>query len=307
MKTSKKMSDTSIRVLETLKFLTKEKASIQDIIRHFEKTEEKNPIYTNEAILKYINTLKVFGIKFNKNKDKYILTNSLVQFDFSEKDLNALQKLEKYSNAFPESKIKSEVNMFLQDLEKQFSDNTKFLSHNVKKNNSANFDFNYEKYLSQIKEYEKYCIDEQRLKITYKKTSKIESSIIAEPIEIKYTKNKVYFSVYNPLSAQIQDINLDSIIKTEQLPSRSNPANMLSSVTFKLKDRLAKVYKLHEGEKLMQKNSDDTLIILNQKEDRDLLIKRLMRYGENCEIISPKNLRTEMNEIIKSTLANYNC
>lgn len=305
MKTSKKTCDTSVRVLETLKLLSRGGSSIQDIISHFEKIDPNNRIYTNEVILKYINTLKVFGLRFTKEKDKYVLLNHLNQFNFDENDLKVIYKLESFSKKIPEQKIKEEIDKFLQELEKRFDDNTRVLSHNINKPNFIDLNFDYEKYSDQIKEYEKYCLDKQRLKITYKQGNKLAKPIMAEPNEIRYGGKEIYLSVYNPATAEIHDINFNSILTIEQLPIKSNQRNMFSSVTFELKDRLAKNYKLHENEKLLQIKPDGNIIILNQKEDRVLLLKRLMRYGENCEVLSPKSLREEMKELIKTTLSNY--
>lgn len=305
MKTSKKTADASIRVLDTLKFLSNNNASIQDIIKYFEKIDPNNRIYTNEVILKYINTLKVFGLRFAKDKDKYILLNSPESFDFEQKDLESIYLIEKFSSIFPEESIKSNVDKFLQELEKRFSDNTRLLAHSLKRP-ELNLEPNYNKYSQRIKEYEKYCLDRQRLKIIYKNNNNSQISIIVEPNDIKYTENDVYFSVYNPISAQVYDINFESIIKIEQLPQKSNFKTMLSSVTFELKDRLAKAYKLHEGEKLLQIKTDGNIVVLNQNEDRTLLLRRLLRYGENCEVISPKSLREEMKELIKTIIHKYN-
>lgn len=305
MRASKKVSDTSIRVLETLKILSSRSASIQDIIRHFEKINPNNRIFTNEVILKYINTLKVFGFRFIKEKDKYVLLNTPVTFDFDEKDLAAMSLVETFSKNFPEEKIKTEITTFFQDLEKRFSDNTRLMSHNLARTDFRKNEFDYSKYLHKIKEYEAYCLGGQRLKITYKCQGEGVKSEMVEPNEIKYFGKDIFLSVYNPLSAQVQDVNFNSILKVEQLPLKSNQATILSSVTFKLKDRLAKAYRLHEGEKVMEITADGSIVVINQKEDRILLLKRLMRYGENCEVISPKNLREEMRQLIKKTLNNY--
>jgi len=305
MKKSKKISHTSMRVLETLKLLSCGGSNIQNIINHFEKIDPNNRIYTNEVILKYINTLKVFGFRFTKEKDKYILLNYPNQFDFNEKDLRIIYQLEEFSRVFPEDKIKSEMDKFLQDLERRFSDNTRVLSHNINKPDFINLSFDFNKYSEKIKQYEKYCLDQQRLKITYKQDNKLPRTIMVEPNEIKYKGREIYLSVYNPISAEIQDINFNSILEVEQLPLLSNQRNMFSSVTFELKDRLAKNYKLHDNEKLLQIKSDGNILIINQKEDRCLLLRRLMKYGENCEVISPKSFREEMRELIKSTLKNY--
>lgn len=305
MKKFKKTGDASIRVLETLKLLHQGSSSIQDIINYFEKIDPNNRIYTNEAILKYINTIKVFGLRFVKEKDKYVLLNTPSQFEFSENDLRAIYLIEKCSELLPEKIIKSEIDTFLQELEKRFSDNTRMLAHSITKPSFTELGINYNKYNNQVKEYEKYCTEKQRLKIIYKDLYNNIASVMAEPNEIIYHGNEVYLNVYNPISAQIQEINFDSIINIEQLPLKSNPTSMTSSVTFKLKDRLAKNYKLHENEELINIDNSGDITILNRKEDRHLLLKRLMKYGENCEILSPKNLREEMKELIKSTLNNY--
>ncbi len=304
MKKPKKTGDACIRVLETLKFLYKKNASVQDIINHFEKIDPNNRIYTNEVILKYINTLKVFGFRFIKQKDKYVLLNSPDRFNFDKDDLKSLYLLENSAKLMPEEKLKEEINNFLHELEKRFDDNTRLLSHSITKPDFINF-LDYTKFQKQIKEYEKYCLDGQRIKVVYKTKTETQTASMVEPNEIKYLGNEVFLSVYNPISAQIQDINFNSIIKVEQLPLKSKAKNMLASVTYKIKDNLARAYKLREGEKLLQINPDGSVIILNQQEDQSLLLKRLMRYGENCEVISPKNLREEMKQLIKSTLRNY--
>ncbi|MDD3436693.1 MAG: WYL domain-containing protein [Candidatus Gastranaerophilales bacterium] len=305
MKKPKKVTATSVRVLETLKILYEKSSSVQDIIHYFENSDYENKVYTSEAILKYINTLKVFGMRFAKEKDKYKLLTSPCQFHFDEKDLNAIRLIEKFSNLLPEKGTQCEINGFLQDLEKRFSDKTRLIAHNVTKPDFREIKTGYNKYLKQISECEQYCADGLKLKITYKNYQGKELSIIAEPNDIKYLGQEIYLSVYNPVSAQIQDINFSSILKIEQLPQKATHIGMLSSVTFELKDRLAKAYKLHEGEKLLQKKSDGNIIISNQKEDRTLLLKRLMRYGEYCEVISPKSFREEIKEMIKRTLDNY--
>lgn len=306
MKRTKKTSGTSIRVLETLKFLYQNNASIQDIINHFEKIDPNNRIYTNEVIAKYINTLKVFELRFRKDKDKYVLLNTPIQFDFNENELQAIKLIEKFADILPEEVINKEITEFLQDLEKRFSDDTRRLASNIKRMNFTNPNINYQKYAKQIKTYEKYCFDRQKLKITYRNILNKEVTSMVEPNEIKYIGNNVYLSIYNPLSAQIQDINFTDIIEVSQLPLKSNSNNMYSSVIFELKGRLAKSYKLHESEKLLKIEDNGNILIINQKEDCTLLLKRLMRYGENCEIISPKSLREEMIKMLNSILAKYN-
>lgn len=306
MKKYKKFSDTSIRVLETLKFLVKKDASIQDIINHFEKTDPNNRIYTNEVILKYINTLKVFGFKFIKKKDKYSLLNLPNQISLTENELKIMCFIEKIVKAFPEEKIKKEINAFLQNLEKRFSDETRFIASKIVKSDSNIPKVDYEKYFKTIQIYEKYCTDKQKIKILYNRIDGTKVCEIVEPIDFKYRENKIYFSVYSPFEGKIQDILLEDIVEITQLPVKSNATSIFTTVTFRIKDRLAENYKLHEGEKVIQLEPDGGKIIVNQKEDKTFLLKRLMRYGKFCEVISPKEFRQGMTKMIQETLKNYN-
>jgi len=305
LKQTKKNSDTSIRVLETLKVFVNGSSSIQEIISHFEKTDPNNRVYTNEVILKYINTMKVAGYKFDKTKDKYALLNTPEQFNFTKEELEALYLLENSSKTLYEEKVKTEINKFIQGLEMRFNDNTKQLAQSLNKPEFVYLDFNYEQYAKQIKKYEKYCIEGQKLKITYKNINGITLSENVEPHEIKYKDKNIYLNVYNPLSANILDINFNDILEIVQLPLKSNQANMISTVTFLVKDRLANGYRLHEGETLLEKKVDGSKLISSQKEDKNLLLKRLMRYGVNCEVVSPNNLRAKMADLISATLENY--
>jgi len=301
----KKVNDTSIRVLETLKILSNGSSSIQNIIRYFENSYPDGRVYTNEVILKYINTLKVFGCKIVKEKDKYSLMNTVSRIKLNTSDLKSICLLENFAADFPEEIVKTELGKFLQELEKRFDDNTRMLANSLNRPQLAGSKFSYEKYSGKIKKYEKYCTDAHRLKITYMDDSKNEKSIIAEPHNIKYGENNVYFCVYNPTSAQIQDLSFDNILEVEQLPSKSNPQNMFSSVTFELKDRLAKGYTLHDGEKLASVKPDGSIVIISHREDRGLLLRRLMRYGVYCEVIAPQSLRAEMAQLIAATIENY--
>lgn len=304
MKISKKVGDASIRVLETLKLLSQNSLSIKEIINYFEKTDPNNKIYTNEVILKYINTLKVCGFVFVREKDKYNLLNPPVRFDLPEEDIKAISIIQSLAENFPEEKVKKEVKMFLKDLQRRLNDRTQNVLLNIPKNDFIKINLNYNKYKEKIKKYEKYCSDGQKLKIIYFDETKNEISLMCQPDELKYKDDKVFFSVYNPVKAQIEDINLDNIIETEQLPVKANSQKIPSSVTFKLKDRLANAYNLHEGERLQDK-SDNFIIVVNQFEDRHLLLKRLMRYGENCEVIYPKTCKEEMIKLIMDTIALY--
>src|SRR5574344_1041880 len=186
MKKTKKQCDASIRVLQTLKLLTEKDMSTQEIKRYCEEHDDSNNINSNEVIQKYINTLKVANFRFEKIHDKNSLINPLPRFSFSNNDLKGLMLIEKFLKIFPEEILKNEITQFIQNLEKRFDDDTIILAQRSKKINSINIKNDYTKYIEQIHRIEKYCNEKQRLKITYRKASNNETSLIADPNDIKY-------------------------------------------------------------------------------------------------------------------------
>ena len=80
---------------------------------------------------------------------------------------------------------------------------------------------------------------------------------------------------------------------------------MPTTIVFRIKNRLARNYKLRDWERLDKIEGDGSHVIVNKNEDLNNLLKRIMRYGTECEIISPKFMREEMIELINRTLAKY--
>ena len=62
---------------------------------------------------------------------------------------------------------------------------------------------------------------------------------------------------------------------------------------------------MREWEKLETLETDGSKIIVNKGEDLNLLLARLMKYGRECEIVSPKFYKEEMLNRINKTLSNY--
>src|SRR5574344_172991 len=246
---SQKSCETSARVLDTLKLFINKNLSIQDIISFFETSEHHCKSYTPEAIFKYLNTIKIFGLNFAKVKDKYHLLDAPIKIDFNEKDIKALKIFEEYSSTLPEKNVHKNISEFLQNLEKFFSCNSRkiatdlnFIPHGFEKQ--------YKRYESEIQQFEQYCVDKLKVKVEYSDKKGTILSIIAEPKCVSYRDEKVYISLYNPISAKIQEIDLDTLISISQLPLKSSSTNILMSVTYNLYGRLAKGYKLHYGERI---------------------------------------------------------
>ena len=76
-------------------------------------------------------------------------------------------------------------------------------------------------------------------------------------------------------------------------------------VVFELKGALALRYNLRENERLVKPYDGTSITVSNQSDSKDVLLSRLLRYDDKCEIIHPKSYREEMAQIIDGALSNY--
>uniref|UniRef100_UPI00402949FB hypothetical protein n=1 Tax=Candidatus Scatousia sp. TaxID=3085663 RepID=UPI00402949FB len=254
---------------------------------------------------KYLNTLKIFGIKVKKVKNKYYLLNMPFNIDFTANDVKAVQLLKSACEMIPNAKSKEILLTFIKAVEMRYNETAKSVVTSFNIDMHPDLTFYFSKFHDQILECEKLCSEKKKLEILYLTEDK-ESTIICSPKEVKYQNRKVCFSVFNQLSRQVFDIPIDNIKSIKQLPTLSSTQNVSMSVVYKLKGRLAEAYKLKEWEYSNGYDSNGNLIVVNSNEDPDVLLSRLMKYGENCILVTPKFMKDRMRELIDKVLDNYN-
>ncbi len=302
--TNDNTSYAAYRVFETLKFLINQPASVEDIIRHLESLEmcgEKN--YSKAVVYKYLTTLKFAGITLLRHKCKYEVKNLPFKINLTENNLKALSILNEVIETTPEKNLSETITQFFYQLKMRYalqSQKELEICEDVKKIIKKPS----QTQTQHIKEYEKYCQDGLKLKITYINLLGEEVSLIYEPIEAKYVNNQVKLICYCTNPSGFVEFTSTQIKKIEQTPSKSSNRFFSSTTAFKLKGKLAKRYTLRNEEHVLCEENGE-ITVINQKEPKNLLFARLMRYGENCEIISSKQDRKTMKALIKNTLLNY--
>ncbi|MCQ2789512.1 MAG: WYL domain-containing protein [bacterium] len=295
-----KYCETSVRVIETLLLLLNNKLSTNDILNYFRISHPDSKINNKEVILKYFNTLKVAGYEIQKEKEKYYINTSPKQINFTEKELEAKELLENIITQFPKTKNIAQIKNLFQNIDKHYK-------KSPLKNTSSTqvkLDIKTENIEKTLEKLEQYCKDKQKLKIEIKDT-KENKTIIATPLEIIFKNNHFVFSTYTQTTNNITNIPLNKIIKIEQFPTIANTNAPHSTISFELKDRLAKAYKLKDGEKIIDIKQNGNIVVTNNTEDKNELIERLLRYGKFCEILTPKTVRDEIKTIIKNAIKNY--
>ena len=143
------------------------------------------------------------------------------------------------------------------------------------------------------------------MEIVYTSRLGKEYNIVCSPLEVMFIKKMLCLKALGNNGSRIYQIPLENIKSVKQLPVPSESKSIPTTVVFKIKNRLALNYKLRKWERLQEIDSEGNHIIINKEEDMEELLKRLMKYGTECELLSPKFLREEMIQLINKTLSKY--
>ena len=302
---SSKYNDSCLKMFQFLKLLTQGPVDFNVVLDIFsdETTEGKsNP---HVALNKYLNTLKIFGIKVQKKQNKYYLLSSPYKITLNADDLTSLNIIKNALELLPNGKHKKNIETFIKNLEIRFSEETQATAKAINSTQNLDYTFNFSELKEQIKQCEEYCQQNHKLEITYTDIKGKLNHIICSPVELKYQKRKICICVNIQNEGRIVEIPIDNIKSINQLPSTNNNQITTTTITFKLKNRLAQNYKLREWERIEKFEPNGDIIVVNKNEDQDLILRRLMRYGNSCVILYPKFIKERMLELINKTLENY--
>jgi len=303
-KLNEKYNTASLKLLQFLQMLYEGEVEYKTVLEHL----SKNPLHitsnTHVTLNKYLNCFKVFGVEVKKIKNKYIMTNPLYKLELDSNDIKSLEMLNKAGNLLPDGKNKKNFDSFLKSVLIRLSEEQqKILVDKFSSKNNIELNINAKQ--EQIKLYEKYCQDGYKVEIIYFNAEGNELNVIGSPTEIVYVKNEANLKIIGNNGSRIYEIPIDNIKSIKQLPMSSSGMSIPTTVVYVIKGRLAKNYKLRDWEKLQKIEDNGDHVIVNKTEDLDLLINRIMRYGIQCEILSPKFVRIAMAEHINKTLSNY--
>lgn len=302
MKLSEKKHDTGFRILQVLKIMLENNFSKSELIEKLKDISNSQHIFTHEVILKYFNTFELLGLKITKKeKCRYYMENALFQIDFTDKELKIIHKIikdiKKLNNKSDEeimrriiSKLDKYTDYNLIDFQEKIMKEEKYLyNENIKEN--------------VITSLKNMIYDGQNVNLTYVENKGGEETITVELKEIIEQKNQIYIVCYNSTLGRNKKISLDAIKSIKQSPRKTSSVSHLNSVVFEIYGRLAYVYKLKPSEKVLN-FSNNHLTISNSEEDKDVLIHRLLKYGENCKILRPQSVQKEFLALTGDILKN---
>ena len=305
MKNNKKLNEGCLKIFQLLKLLYEDKADYDNVVEIFkDEIEEQTTNNIQVNLNKYINTLKIFGIKIKKEKQKYKLLSSLYSMKFSIEDLKSISILVSSLQKFPEVELTEDIKEFVSSLELRMDNEDKNILNCLNKIFGEDFSFYYADVREQIEQCEQVCKENFVINLTYRKKNK-DITCKCSPKEVLYDSKTAYLKVYDSVIKRNLEIPITSILSITKLPQIANPIEMNTTVVYKLKNRLAKTYKVKENEYTDGRDEYGNLIVINKNEVAENLIRRLLRYSYDCEVISPKHFRDEMQRAINEIINQY--
>lgn len=281
---SKKMNIASLQVMKTLLALLENNFSMQELIVYLNK-KEKEAVFNNNVLSKYINTCRACGVIIPKIQNKYIIAKMPFGLNLSVDDVDLLIQMQKICRESFSQKINNGFNAFIKNI-------NKYSNKTILKVQKETINISYEA-------FEKAIIEERKIRLTFKN----KSSIDCIPLSITTHQKRTYFRIKeNNIE---KSIAVDKIIGIEILNEMfKTPDYEHNQAVFEVKGALAHRYNLRENEVLLRQNNN-SITIENTGEDMNLLLSRLLRYDSLCEVKAPAKYRTEIIKIINDTLANY--
>lgn len=259
---------------------------------------------THVTLNKYLNAMKIAGIKVDKIKKLYKMQNSPYKIKLSPDDLKCIETLKHAEDLLPE-KYKIIFDNFIHALEVRYDEYAQSVQQVSDNTQNLNLEFYHSELVEQLQKCEKYCQEKHKLEIIFTTEDGKELNIVCSPLEWDYKKRKNYLKVVGNNGNRIYEIPIENIKSLTQLPSTSTSMTMPTTIVYRIKNRLARNYKLREWERLDKIEGDGSHVIVNKSEDFDGLLHRLLRYGTECEVISPKFFKEEIIKVLNKTLENY--
>lgn len=283
-----KVSISSMRVLQMLQLLFEKSYTMNELMDAM--SELTGEACTNFLISKYINTCRFCGIDIQKINGKYTLLKIPFGYLFSEDELVLLNRIADYCSSMRASKTVRNINSVI----------TKINQHSDKYYAKVTIPEDDKRVIA----FEEAIARNNKVELIYLEGDE-EKNLVCEPYDITYDDEGLCFIVYDDKdSLRIPFMNVLDI-KVTKLKNFQKFSH--ASVTFVLKNVLAKRYTLRPEEKIIDEFDPVTggMSVLNVTEDKQTLLSRLMKYAELCEVRYPIVYRKEMLNIIDKTLENY--
>ncbi|MBX2860446.1 MAG: WYL domain-containing protein [Vampirovibrio sp.] len=291
----KNVSVSAYRVLYILLLLVRHRnLTLVELNGYLSENKYIRRPYNGETITKYINTLRKAGCAIPRANSGYQLLKAPMPLSFEEEQLSVAHKLLMLLSTNPDEDLHVSYQALLkkvlwvlgEDQQQQFVLDT-----------ATPICFGSRK--SKISEYKELCKDSLLLEIQYKQSASHNERYMLEPIRVTQEDRAVYLVGIERTSHMQRKLNLDKILSLKQLPYKTQSQPKPFTASFRLTGRLACSYRLYPGETI-ESESKNEIVIKSQFDDGSMDLKRLLKYGSQCEVLSPEPARMQMKTLIAS-------
>ncbi len=285
MSSNPKINIASYRVLNTLACLFEKDMEMNEIVNELEK--RLGGSFNNFVVSKYVHTCKCCGIDIQKVDGKYSLVGVPFVEKLSENESYLINDLRTNADDMKTPGASKLINKLIGKLHLPMCK----ASNGLK--SSENFRL--------IKLFDKACTAQSDVDFIYRNGDVKRCS----PVQVKLDDNDnlVFNAVFDDGPKEVNPYDLADVRLTDNKVRKIKVVS--SEVIYELKGKLAQRYQLREHEQLIKKKPNGNLVISNKYEDREKLLRRLMRYDSLCRVMKPDNCADCMKNLIKDTLANY--
>ena len=302
-KLKEKYNDGCVKIFNFLKMIYEDRAEYEDVMEIF-SGEESDTERQHVTLNKFINALKIFGIEVEKTNKKFKSKNIPFGMKFDKNDLEAINLISQYTNKLPNGKTKQNLEKFLELLKSRFDNKTEKKYEAIVNKDNKDYSFYYSNLREQIEKAEEICRQEHKIQLTYlQKGNETKTFCVAE--EVVYDNKSAYLKILKIKENERENILLSNILEVKYLPTQKTTKEISKTVVFKLTGRLAKNYQLKDGEHISRIEDDGSIIVVNQTEPINLLIRRLRRYGDCCEIQGPEDIKRQFIQDLDSGINLY--
>lgn len=280
-----KRNISGMQVIKTLQLLLEDNYTMNELTEKLNKNE-REPIFNNSVVSKYINTCRYLGIDIPKIHNKYFVAKLPFGLDLTGRELELLEMLQKTSAQKLTNKPNKLFDKFLDRL-------NKYSNKDIVRVERKTAELTYEL-------FDKAVQQKRRIVLMFRAKALLECI----PVAIVDYKGKPCFQVIH--KNKKRHISIERISGIELLGRKFNAEeHSEQEVVFRLTGDLTQRYTLREHEQLLMHKPSEYKEIANIGEDKNELLLRLLRYDKNCEIIKPQSYRDEMKAILNDILANY--
>lgn len=278
-----KKNISGMHVLKTLQVLLEGNYKMSELLEKL-NANEKEPIFNNSVVSKYINTCRFCGIDIPKINNRYYVSSMPFGLHLSKRDVELLAEMQNIARKIFSTRFNKIFDKFLLKI-------NKYSNKQLAKVEKRTIDIVYERFYKAISQ-------KRRILLIFK----IKTVLEVIPVDIIDIKGRKMFKVIDDNNNE-QLISVEKISGLEILDKKFKEEEQ--TVTFKLYEGLASRYTLREHEEIQMNNLPEYIVVKNIGEEKDKLISRLLRYDSKCEIISPQSYRDEIKAMLNKMLENY--